>query len=109
MPQIIEIFQAHSYTEGVTHHDDEIRRLGLVFSTLTTISLNKSKFTFSGIITATGILVVAVLPHDKDFNIDFYYAQGPEGEDFRHKAFVNPLYVEAMLQLKPFLYNKGLL
>ncbi|XP_034484608.1 uncharacterized protein LOC117789639 isoform X2 [Drosophila innubila] len=77
--------------------------------TLRELHIMMLKYGDLGMITATGILVIALLPHDKNFDINNYYAQGPEGDDFRYKAFSNPYYVKAMLQLNPFLNNKGLL
>ncbi|KAH8359880.1 hypothetical protein KR093_009304 [Drosophila rubida] len=62
-----------------------------------------------GPITAAGVLVAVIMPSDKDSNIDMMMAPGPEGDAFRYKTFVNPYYVKAMLQLKPFFKNKGLM
>ncbi|XP_060646710.1 uncharacterized protein LOC132784852 [Drosophila nasuta] len=59
--------------------------------------------------TANGVLVIVVLPSDKDANINTLLMPGPEGDAFRYKTFSNPRYEKAMVQLYPFFKNKGLL
>lgn len=59
--------------------------------------------------TATGVLEVVLMPSDKDSNINMMMTPGPEGDAFRYRVLTNPYYVKAMLQLYPFLRNKGLL
>ncbi|KAH8359887.1 hypothetical protein KR093_009317 [Drosophila rubida] len=59
--------------------------------------------------TANGVLTVVLLPAEKDANIHSMMAPGPEGDAFRLRIFSNPLYEKAMVQLLPFLKNKGLL
>ncbi|KAH8312772.1 hypothetical protein KR044_012880, partial [Drosophila immigrans] len=59
--------------------------------------------------TANGVLMVVLLPSDKDSNINSMMAPGPDGDAFRFKIFTNPLFEKAMVQLYPFLKNKGLL
>ncbi|TMW48474.1 hypothetical protein DOY81_006437 [Sarcophaga bullata] len=49
-----------------------------------------------------------LLPSNKDSSIQAYCRPDEIGEQFRMKAFTNPRYVEAMKQLFPFFYRKGL-
>lgn len=55
------------------------------------------------------VLVAALMPSDKDSNINMLMAPGPAGDAFRFKQYTNPLYAKAMMQLLPFFRNKGLL
>lgn len=63
---------------------------------------------FTGAFTANSIAPATLFPSDKDANMETFMKPGPEGDAFRYKAFTNPIYVKAMLQFYPFLYNKGL-
>lgn len=55
------------------------------------------------------VLVAALMPSDKDANINMLMSPGPEGDAFRFKTYTNPLYAKAMIQLLPFFRNKGIL
>lgn len=59
--------------------------------------------------TANGVMVIVLMPSDKDSNINMMMAAGPEADAFRYKMFSNPAYVKAMIQLLPFFRNKGIL
>ncbi|KAM7362722.1 uncharacterized protein ACRADG_013291 [Cochliomyia hominivorax] len=49
-----------------------------------------------------------LLPSDKNCSIQTFCRTDEIGENFRMKAFTNPRYIEAMKQLFPFFYRKGL-
>ncbi|KAH8232670.1 hypothetical protein KR032_011421 [Drosophila birchii] len=64
---------------------------------------------FWGPHTATGVMVVALMPSDKDSNIEKMMDGGVEAEAYRYKTFTNRYYVKAMRQLLPFFDRKGIL
>ncbi|XP_065354508.1 uncharacterized protein LOC135948980 [Calliphora vicina] len=53
-------------------------------------------------------LAAVMLPSDKDASIHTFSRPDEIGEQFRMKAFTNPRYVEAMKDLFPFFYRRGL-
>ncbi|KAM7360749.1 uncharacterized protein ACRADG_007461 [Cochliomyia hominivorax] len=53
-------------------------------------------------------LPVLLLPNDNDTSIQKFCQPDEIGEQFRLKAFTNPRYVDAIRQLYPFYFNKGL-
>lgn len=53
-------------------------------------------------------LAAVLLPADKDASIQSFSRTDEIGEKFRMKAFTNPLFVEAMRDVIPFYYEKGL-
>ncbi|KAH8362813.1 hypothetical protein KR084_001278 [Drosophila pseudotakahashii] len=59
--------------------------------------------------TANGVMVVTLMPSDKDSNMGNMMAHGPEADAIRYKTLINPYYVKAMQQLLPFLDRKGFL
>ncbi|KAM7360750.1 uncharacterized protein ACRADG_007469 isoform 1-T2 [Cochliomyia hominivorax] len=74
---------------------------------LKNIHLMMLKYGYWGVFAANTIAPAILYPSDKDANMDNFMKPGPEGDGFRYKCFTNPIYVKAMLQFYPFLYNKG--
>ncbi|KAL9888373.1 uncharacterized protein ACN427_008106 isoform 1-T3 [Glossina fuscipes fuscipes] len=76
--------------------------------TLKELHITMLKYGYWGVFTANIITPAVLLPSDKDANMDSMLKPGPEGDQFRFKAFTSPFYKQAMRQLYPFLYNKGI-
>ncbi|XP_023305297.2 uncharacterized protein LOC111687113 [Lucilia cuprina] len=53
-------------------------------------------------------LPILMLPNDKDSSIHNFCRPDDFGEQFRMKALTNPSYVEAMKDLYPFFFRRGL-
>ncbi|XP_034484890.1 uncharacterized protein LOC117789850 [Drosophila innubila] len=80
-----------------------------VIPTLRELHVLMIKYGDWGLMTATGVLSVVLMPPDTDVNLDMVWALSLEGDAVRYKMFVNPYYIKTMVQLLPFFYNKGLL
>uniref|UniRef100_A0A1A9WJF8 CHK domain-containing protein n=1 Tax=Glossina brevipalpis TaxID=37001 RepID=A0A1A9WJF8_9MUSC len=76
--------------------------------TLKELHITMLKYGYWGVFTANCITPAILLPADKDANMDNMLKPGLEGDQFRFKAFTSPPYKQAMRQLYPFLYNKGI-
>lgn len=53
-------------------------------------------------------LSAVMLPTDKDASLHSFTRPDEIGEQFRMKAFTNPLYVDAMKDLFPFYHRRGI-
>ncbi|XP_011176539.1 uncharacterized protein LOC105208414 isoform X1 [Zeugodacus cucurbitae] len=76
---------------------------------LSDLHISMLKYGFWGYSTTFTQLVLILLPSDKDASLLKLIQPGDEGNKFRHKAYTNPLYVRAMLDILPFLYRRGIL
>ncbi|XP_054725755.1 uncharacterized protein LOC129235756 [Anastrepha obliqua] len=76
---------------------------------LNELHISMLKHGFWGYSTTFTHLVLILLPSDKDASLFKLIQPGEEGDKFRHKAYTNPLYVRAMLDILPFLYRRGIL
>ncbi|XP_017488034.1 PREDICTED: uncharacterized protein LOC108376340 [Rhagoletis zephyria] len=76
---------------------------------LSELHISMLKHGFWGYSTTFTHLVLILLPSDKDASLLKLIQPGEEGDRFRHKAYTNPLYVRAMLDILPFLYRRGIL
>ncbi|XP_067646954.1 uncharacterized protein [Eurosta solidaginis] len=73
------------------------------------LHISMLKYGFWGYSTAFTHLVLILLPSDKEASLLKLIQPGEEGDKFRLKAYTNPLYVRAMLDILPFLYRRGAL
>ncbi|XP_065354505.1 uncharacterized protein LOC135948977 [Calliphora vicina] len=64
--------------------------------------------TFTAFFACFNHLAILMLPNDKDSSIHNFCRPDEFGEQFRMKALTNPCYVEAMKELYPFYFRRGL-
>ncbi|XP_075145281.1 uncharacterized protein LOC142220178 [Haematobia irritans] len=76
---------------------------------LSDLHISMLKYGFWGYFTTFTHLVLILLPSDKEASLLKLMQPGEEGDKFRMKAFTNPLYVRAVLDIFPFLYRRGIL
>ncbi|XP_065366619.1 uncharacterized protein LOC135959585 [Calliphora vicina] len=76
---------------------------------LSDLHISMLRHGFWGYFTSFTHLVMILLPSDKEASLLKLMQPSEDGEKFRMKAFTNPLYVRAILDILPFLYRRGIL
>ncbi|XP_017145362.1 uncharacterized protein LOC108157702 [Drosophila miranda] len=71
-------------------------------------SLYKKHNTFYAVMAVFNHLPLIKFPTDKDSNLHNVMREDEVGHKFRLRLFSNPSYVEAMKDLYPFFYNRGI-
>ena len=72
------------------------------------ILIFKTSFSVTAFFAIYNHLMVILLPTDKDSNIMTMMRDHEEGDRFRMKALTNPMFSEAMKDILPFFYRRGI-
>lgn len=96
------------------YHDNLVENLQLLkyskkIPSLKQLRMNLLKMNLWGISTLTGIMAAVLLPPRENANIDNFFDENKEGNDFREQLYDNPRYIRHLEVVLPWMEKMGYL